>query len=55
MSAAYLHDLWLCNLARSPLWCEVAFSPSFLQKACLYPQLDIKGTTNCCSERGYIY
>jgi hypothetical protein len=36
MLAAYLHDLWLGNLVRSSLRRDVAFSPSFLQKRCLY-------------------
>jgi hypothetical protein len=36
MLAVYLHGLWLCSLVRSPFRCEVAFSPSSLQKACLY-------------------
>jgi hypothetical protein len=31
-----LHGLWLCSLVRrSSFRCEVAFSPSSLQKACL--------------------
>jgi hypothetical protein len=54
MLAAYLHNLWLCSLVRSPFRCEVAFSPSFLHKACLYPQLHITGATNCCRERGHV-
>jgi hypothetical protein len=36
MLAVYLHDLWLGNLVRSSLRRDVAFSPSFLQKRCLY-------------------
>jgi hypothetical protein len=36
MLAVYLHGLWLCSLVRrSSFRCEVAFSPSSLQKACL--------------------
>jgi hypothetical protein len=53
MLAAYLHGLWLC-LVRSSFRCEVAFSPSSLQKACLYPQLHIKGASICCRGRGCV-
>jgi hypothetical protein len=54
MSVACLHGLWLGNFIRSPLRCQVAFSPSFLQERCVYPQLDIKGASICCRGRGYI-
>jgi hypothetical protein len=35
MLAVYLHDLWPGNLVRSSLRRDVAFSPSFLHKACV--------------------
>jgi hypothetical protein len=37
MLAVYLHGLWLGNFVRSSLRRDVAFSPPFLQKRCLYP------------------
>jgi hypothetical protein len=45
MSVACLHDLWLRHFARSSLRRDVAFSPPSLHKACVYPQLDIKGAS----------
>jgi hypothetical protein len=49
MSVACLYGLWLDNFVRSSLRCKVAFSSSSLQKRCVYPQLDIKGASICCS------
>jgi hypothetical protein len=57
MSVACLYDLWLGHFARSSLRRDVVFSPRFLHNAvrvCVYPQLDIKGASICCTERGYI-
>jgi hypothetical protein len=54
MLAAYLHGLWLGNLVRSSLRRDVAFSPSFLQKAVRVSQLDIKGASISCRERGHV-
>jgi hypothetical protein len=54
MSDACLHGLWLDHFARSSLRRDVASSSPFLHKACVYPQLDIKGASICCRERGYI-
>jgi hypothetical protein len=54
MSVACLHELWLGHFARSPLRRDVAFSPLFLHHACVYPQLDIKGASICCRERGHV-
>jgi hypothetical protein len=45
------------HFARSLLRRDVAFSLATLPaqtKRCVYPQLDIKGASICCTERGYI-
>ena len=44
MSVACLHDLWLGHFVRSSLRRDVNSSPPPLHKACVYPQLDIKGS-----------